>query len=403
MSHYPVVGWLRVACGFLQRCTAAEKIGWDEQVSAETRAKVDDIVKLLREEGDPAKGQWLVDNKQPAVLWTDASSQALGVVLEVGGTVVEDAAWLRKRGDTAHINMSELDAVIRGVNLCLKWNIRQFTIKTDSATAFGWLKSVFEKTHRVKTHALSEMLIRRRLEILSELVEQEQLVVQLEQVASEHNKADRLTRVPRKWLETGIAGAAVTAVAGDLQPSKQEVALIHSKHHFGVDRMLELLRERFASVDRKTVKEVVNEYRQCAMIDPAVNFWWQSGTIASDTVWEKLAVDITHVNGQPYLSCIDCGSRFTIWRPLKNESSKEICVHLERIFAEMGPPAMLLSDNGPAFRGIEMQQLLEVWDVQPDYSCAYRAQGNGLVERVHRTIKRMVARSGRGVAEMVFW
>ena len=44
-----------------------------------------------------------------------------------------------------------------------------------------------------------------------------------------------------------------------------------------------------------------------------------------------------------------------------------------------------------------------MWDVQPDYSCAYRAQGNGLVERIHRTIKRMVARSCRGVAEMVFW
>ena len=36
---------------------------------------------------------------------------------------------------------------------------------------------MFEKTHRVKTHDLSEMLIRRQLEILSELVTQEQLMV----------------------------------------------------------------------------------------------------------------------------------------------------------------------------------------------------------------------------------
>ena len=190
--------------------------------------------------------------------------------------------------------------MIRGVNLCLKWDIRQFTIKTDSVTAFGWLKSVFEKTHRVKTHALSEMLIRRRLEILSKLVTQEQLVVQLERVASESNKADQLTRVPKQWLVTGVGAVAVTAVQEGLQPSKQEVALIHSKHHFGVDRMLELLREKFARVDRKTVKEVVSECQQCAMIDPAVNLRWQSGTIASGAVWKKL----THVNGRPYLSSI---------------------------------------------------------------------------------------------------
>ena len=53
-------------------------------MSAEICMKVGDIVKLLHEKDDPAKGQWLVDTNQPAVLWADASSQALGVVLEVG-------------------------------------------------------------------------------------------------------------------------------------------------------------------------------------------------------------------------------------------------------------------------------------------------------------------------------
>ena len=202
-------------------------------------------------------------------------------------------------------------------------------------------------------------------------------------MASEGNKADQLTRVPKQWLVTGVGAATVTAVQEGLQPSKQEVVLIHSKHHFGVDCMLQLLCEKFACVDCKTVKEVISECQQCTMIDPAVNLWWQSGTIVSGAVWEKLAVNITHVNGQPYLSCIDCGSRFTIWRLLRNELSKEICVYLECIFVEMGPSAVLLSDNGPTFWGSEMQQLLKVWDVWPDYSCTYRAQGNGLVECIH--------------------
>ena len=36
-------------------------------------------------------------------------------------------------------------------------------------------------------------------------------------------------------------------------------------------------------------------------------------------------------------------------------------------------------------------------------SCAYRPQGNGMIERSHRTVKRSVARSNISVAEAVFW
>ena len=110
----------------------------------------------------------------------DASSLAVGVVLEIGGSIVEDAAWLRKVNDNAHINMSELDAVIRGVNLCLRWGVRQLVLKTDSASVSGWLKSVFKRTHSVRTCALGEMLIHRHLDMLTELVIQEWLEVVVE-------------------------------------------------------------------------------------------------------------------------------------------------------------------------------------------------------------------------------
>ena len=351
---------------------------------------------------------------QPAVLWADASSLAIGVALEIGGSIVEDAAWLRKADDSGHINMSELDAVIRGVNLCLRWGVRRFTIMTDSATVFGWLTSVFERTHRVRTHALGEMLIRRRLEMLSELATQESLEVVVKQVESSLNKADKLTRVPQKWLSSRNPPAArrgdtvgLAAHAGQAEvtdETRAQVARIHERHHFGVDRTWELARQSLGrQVSRRLVKTIVAECRQCAMIDPSVAFSWQKGTIATSTTWQRLALDITHVNGRPYLSCIDCCSRFTIWRALKDESAKEVCTHLARIFAEMGPPEEILTDNGTVFRASELRHLRDVWAIRAVFSCAYRAQGNGLVERVHRTIKRMVARSGRSVEEMTFW
>ena len=69
---------------------------------------------------DPVSGVWHVPSTQVGKVWCDASSLALGVALEVQGSIVEDAAWLRKSTDCAHINVAELDAVLKGVNLALK-------------------------------------------------------------------------------------------------------------------------------------------------------------------------------------------------------------------------------------------------------------------------------------------
>ena len=120
IGHFPVAGWLCVACGYLQRCTAEEKLGWDDAVSKSTLAKVKEISSMLRHQGDPVGGLWPVDTRQPVVLWADASSLAVGVALQIGDAIVEDCAWLRKSDDTAHINKSELDAIVRGINLCIK-------------------------------------------------------------------------------------------------------------------------------------------------------------------------------------------------------------------------------------------------------------------------------------------
>ena len=120
-GHFPVAGRLRVASGFLQWCMAEEGVKWDEKVSPETMSKLLEVALMIEKHGDPAKGCWLVDPNAPLTVWTDASSIALGVVLECKGDVVEDAAWLRPKKDSAHINRSELDAAIQGINMALRW------------------------------------------------------------------------------------------------------------------------------------------------------------------------------------------------------------------------------------------------------------------------------------------
>ena len=128
------------------------------------------------------------------------------------------------------------------------------------------------------------------------------------------------------------------------------------------------------------------------------------GELGVQEAWDRLPIDVTDYAGRPYLSMVDCGpGRFVVWRELKGETATEICHELDKLFYERGPVDELLTDNVLPFRSQEMLQLMEKWGVRPFYRAAYRAGGNGIVERSHRTIKTMAERSGKSPIDAVFW
>lgn len=77
-------------------------------------------------------GRWSARGDKARV-WVDASSIALGVAIEVNRNIVKDASWFRK-DESSHINMAELIAVIKGLNLALAWKIKKVEVLTDSST-----------------------------------------------------------------------------------------------------------------------------------------------------------------------------------------------------------------------------------------------------------------------------
>ena len=362
VGHYPVCGWLRVVCSFIQRWTASDQIGWDDPVSDEIMSKLRQVALRLSEEGDPVKGNWNVDPVAPVKIWTDASSLSLGVAIEIGDDIVEDASWLRPKDDSKHINLAELDAVIRGVNVALRWGRRNIEIRCDSATVCGWLKALLEKTHNIKTSAMSEILIRRRLNTLKEIIDQEELEIQVVFVRSSENRADTLTRVPKSWLVQPKKDDTVVACCAGQFVSLADIQAIHDRCHMGVDRTLQLARERFGDekVSKRTVRKVVSRCHTCARIDPATPRY-VAGSISAPGIMQRWATDITHYEGKPYLTITDITSGFTIWRVLHSESGQEVVEKMRQIMADFGPPTSLLSDNGAVFRCREMRSLLENW------------------------------------------
>lgn len=59
---------------------------------------------------------------------------------------------------------------------------------------------MFDRTHNVRTKALNDLFIRRHLDILRKVENQDRLQVTVRLIPSHVNKADMLTRVLNRWL-----------------------------------------------------------------------------------------------------------------------------------------------------------------------------------------------------------
>ncbi|KFD46110.1 hypothetical protein M513_13005 [Trichuris suis] len=224
VGHLPVCGWLRVATAFAKRKANDATASWDEVIDDdELRTLLLEIAAEVNVR-DPARGRWDVSGKEARV-WVDASSLAVGVALEVGGSIVEDAAWLR-RDEACHINMAELDAVIKGLNLALSWQMNVIELMTDSSTVHRWISDGLSGRTRLKTKAASEMLIRRRIGIVLSLVEECGLNLNISLVRSADNKADALTRIPQRWSGSPKTSVPVCAPTVD-SCVEQIIAKIH--------------------------------------------------------------------------------------------------------------------------------------------------------------------------------
>lgn len=404
LSHSPVSGWLRPAVAFLKRRVNSTSSSWDAEVNDDVlRRLIVDVIRRVKA-CDPAHGRWDVDGEE-ATVWVDASSLAVGVALMVDGNVIEDASWLRT-SEEAHINRAELDAVIKGVNMALVWNMRRLHLKTDSQTVFHWVSDALSGRSRFRTKAASEMLIRRRLSILRSLVDEYGLCVDVALIPSAANLADSLTRVPCEWLRLCKEGGVPQIDCGAVRSSSMDERIeeIHrATGHQGVKRSLYFARRVDPDVEESKVREVVSRCERCCSIDPAP-MKWEKGSLGVDGMWDRVGMDITHYQGMHFLSLIDHGpSRFAVWRPLRRQDSASVIQQLESVFCERGAPAELLLDNDTAFRSRVFQEFADGWNVRLRFRCAYVPAGNGIVERCHRSVKRIAARKSCSVQEAVYW
>ena len=87
------------------------------------------------------------------------------------------------------------------------------------------------------------------------------------------------------------------------------------------------------------------------------------------------------------MSIIDYGSRYPEVLPLRLTTATRVIEKLMEVFARLGLPSMLVSDNGPQFGATEMEQFLEELGIQHIKASPRYLQANGMAERMHRILR----------------
>ncbi|XP_003381672.1 conserved hypothetical protein [Trichinella spiralis] len=251
VGHFPVCGWLRIAATYIKRKANDATTSWDEVIEG---GKLRDLIQ-------------------------ETALVAVGVALEIGGSVVEDVAWLSP-DDAQHINMAELDAIIKGFDMAFSWQITKIRLMTDSTTVHQWVTDGLSRKTRT-----GEMLIRRKGGIVLLLVEEFVLELYVELVRSANNKVDELTR---QWLKPPAAGRApVCAATADLGVGRMIADVHNAVGHPGIKRTLCFAWQTDPTVFKQQVRHMISNCEPCKSLDPAAEKW-KRGNLEVEEAWQRV-------------------------------------------------------------------------------------------------------------------
>ena len=169
--------------------------------------------------------------------------------------------------------------------------------------------------------------------------------------------------------------------------------------HLGIKKTLKIFRKRFEGVREKTLcqQAIVSSCEGCHLGSDYKPRALPQEKIESASPWDDLSIDVMGPfilgrRGEFFiLSVIDCFSRYLILIPIKDHNATTISQALyERVIGYFGCPQKILSDRGTEFTGCVLGELMELLGIQQVLTSPYYPQGNGIIERSHRTVGNMV-------------
>ena len=192
-----------------------------------------------------------------------------------------------------------------------------------------------------------------------------------------------------------LADRATRVVAAALSSQVDASRNFHKQFHVTA----ETLRRRFA-LTRKEAREIVTQCQNCCQFLPVPHVGVNPRGIQPLQVWQ---MDVTHISSFGRLQylhvSVDTCSGIIFASPLTGEKASHVIQHCLEAWSAWGQPKILKTDNGPAYTSQKFRQFCRQMNVTHLTGLPYNPQGQGIVERAHRTLKSYLIKQKGGVDE----
>ena len=192
-----------------------------------------------------------------------------------------------------------------------------------------------------------------------------------------------------------LADRATRVVAAALSSQVDAARNFHKQFHVTP----ETLRRRFA-LTRKEAREIVTQCQNCCQFLPVPHVGVNPRGIQPLQVWQ---MDVTHISSFRRLQylhvSVDTCSGIIFASPLTGEKASHVIQHCLEAWSAWGQPKILKTDNGPAYTSQKFRQFCRQMNVTHLTGLPYNPQGQGIVERAHRTLKSYLIKQKGGVDE----
>ena len=192
-----------------------------------------------------------------------------------------------------------------------------------------------------------------------------------------------------------LADRATRVVAAALSSQVDAARNFHKQFHVTP----ETLHCHFA-LSSMEAREIVTQCQNCCQFLPVPHVGVNPRGIQPLQVWQ---MDVTHISSFRRLQylhvSVDTCSGIIFASPLTGEKSSHVIQHCLEAWSAWGQPKILKTDNGPAYTSQKFRQFCRQMNVTHLTGLPYNPQGQGIVERAHRTLKSYLIKQKGGVDE----
>lgn len=111
-----------------------------------------------------------------------------------------------------------------------------------------------------------------------------------------------------------------------------------------------------------------------------------------DRPWQIVAADLFYYRNTDYVIVVDYYSLWIEFMQLESKTAGDVILKLKSIFARLGVPETLISDNNP-FTSFEFKDFARDWDFQSTTTSPLHSQSNGLAEKSVGIVESMLKKT----------